>query len=164
MCHAIRTPLLPAIVDGYHLVVGPVIVPRLSACHSCYERRVRQHHARQEARAALNAHYDLHPESGPKGHLRIFADLAAIRLAQLVHKLDRAPKEVAGHVWQLDLLTRQAVSGRAIGVHGCRYCGMQRDEQTRSHALLEAELPFLFEKDEPMTEAEEEASVMEQFI
>jgi bacteriocin biosynthesis cyclodehydratase domain-containing protein len=162
MCHATRTPLLPAIVDGYQLVVGPVIVPGLSACHRCYELRIRQHYARQEARAALNAHYDLHPESGPKGHLRVFADLAAIRLAQLVQKLDRAPKEAAGNVWRLDLLTRQAVSGRVIGVHGCRYCGMQRDEQSRSHGLLEEELAFLFKKDEPMVEAE--ASVMEQFI
>lgn len=162
VCHATRTPLLPAIVDGYHLVVGPVIVPGLSACHSCYELRMRQHCARQEARAALDTHYGLHPESGPKGHLRAFADLAALRLVQLVHRLDRAPREVAGNVWQLDLLTRQTVSGRVTGVHGCRYCGTGRDEQSRSHASLETELAFLFEKGEPMVEAD--AVAMEQLI
>lgn len=162
MCHATRTPLLPAIVDGYHLVIGPAIVPGTGPCYRCYELRMRQHCARQEARAALHAHYDLHPESGPKGHLRAFADLAAVRLAQLVQQIDRAPHEVAGNVWRLDLLTRQTVSGRVIGVHGCRYCGLQRDEQSRSHALLETELTFLFEKDEPIVESD--AIAMEQLI
>ena len=163
MCYATGTPLLPAIVDGYHLVVGPAIVPGFGACHSCYQSRMHQHCARREARAALHAHYDLHPESGPKGHLRVFADLAAIRLAQLVQRLDRAPREIAGNVWRLDLLTRQTVSGHVIGVHGCRHCGMGRDEQSRSHGLLETELSFLFEKDEPMVAAEADV-VMEQAI
>lgn len=163
MCYASGTPLLPAIVDGYHLVVGPAIVPGFGACHSCYELRMRQHCVRQEARAALHAHYDLHLDSGPKGHLQVFADLAAIRLAQLVQRLDRAPHEVAGDVWQLDLLTRQAISGHVMGVHGCRHCSLQRDEQSRTHALLETELSFLFEKDEPMVEAEA-AVAMEQLI
>ena len=162
MCYATGTPLLPAMVEGYQLVVGPAIVPGFGACHGCYELRMRQHCARQEARASLQRHYDLHPESGPKGHLRVFADLAAIRLAQLVQKLDRAPQEIAGDVWQLDLLTRQALSGHVIGVHGCRHCGLRRDEQSRSHALLETELAFLFERSEAMVDTE--AIAVEQLI
>lgn len=145
-CYASRTPLIPAIVEGCHLIIGPVVIPGVSACHACYERRTLQHSARPELRAALHRHYDLHPESGPQGHLNVFADLAAVRLAQLAYRLATGPDEIAGRVWKFDLLTRQSVSGTVTGMHGCPHCGMERDERSRSYSLLQAELAYLFEE------------------
>jgi len=38
----------------------------------------------------------------------------------------------------LDLATLRMRSGRGVGVHGCRRCGLGRPEADRSHARLRA--------------------------
>ena len=136
-------PFIPAVLDGPELVIGPVTIPGLSACHRCYERRVLQHCTRPEARAALLRHYDSNPESGPEGHLDVFADLAAARLAQLVGQVQSAPDQIAGKIWQFDLIRRLSTMSTVVGVHGCPYCGLQRDERSRSYSMLRAEVEAL---------------------
>jgi bacteriocin biosynthesis cyclodehydratase domain-containing protein len=143
MSYAWRTPLVAAVIEEPELVIGPAIIPGLSACYNCYERRSLQHCERSQARAALLDHYDLNPVSGPTGYLNVFSDLTAVRLAQMVQQVESEPRLVAGKVWRFDMMRRQAAVSTVVGVHGCSYCGLQRDESTRSYAELRTELAAL---------------------
>ena len=84
--------------------------------------------------------YNAEPTRGPQGFLPAFADIAAIRLAQFVAQLERDAAAVAGQVWQLNTISRDTVQGTVIGVHGCKYCGLGREEATRSVSALRHEL------------------------
>jgi len=131
-----KRPFLTAVLEAPQLRVGPVIVPGQSACHGCYEKRVLQHTPRQETYRAAAAYYQSHPLNGPQGYLSSLANIAAIRLAQYSKQID----EEAGKLWQMNILTRQTVSSRVIGVHDCPRCGLKRDEATRSYLDMQHEL------------------------
>ncbi len=140
-----RTAFVPAVIEEAELVIGPVIIPGLSACYTCYERRVLQHCTRPDAREALKRHYETVEDSGPKGHLKVFADLAAARLAQVAYEVETQPHQIAGAVWQFDLMRRMSTLSTVVGIHGCHHCGLHREERTRSYSLLLAELAPLLQ-------------------
>jgi bacteriocin biosynthesis cyclodehydratase domain-containing protein len=145
LCFARHTPFVVAAAEEPGLIVGPAVVPGLSACYECFEQRVLQHCPRPQVRTALHRDYDLNPQSGPKGYLSVFCDLAAVRLAQVAREVETAPHHAAGRVWWFDMMRRHATIGRVVGVHGCRWCGLGRDERKRSYAAMRAELDRLFE-------------------
>jgi len=140
MSYSSLTPFIPIIMDAPHLQVGPVVAPGVGACHTCFEKRHLQHSARREAEHALREFYEAHPDAGPKGYLTPFAEIAAIRLIHFLAKLQADPISVAGMVWRFDTMTRQVVSGRTVGIHGCTRCGLGSEERTRSFALLHREI------------------------
>ena len=140
MSHAWGTPFIEAVMEAPHLRVGPAVVPGLGACHSCYEKRVFQHAPRPAGHAALRDFYDARPERGPRGFLTPFAEIAALRLAQLVSQLERDRVGVAGKIWQLNMISREPSSGTVVGIHGCSRCGLKRPEAARSFAALRGEL------------------------
>lgn len=144
--YAWKTPFIPAVLEASHLVVGPVVVPGLGACHACYERRRLQHDPRPEARSALLNQYEQDPDSGAQGHLAVFADIAAVRMAQSIRQVETEPAQAAGRVWRFDVLTRQVAASVVTGVHGCVHCGLRREEATRSYAGLHEELSWLLQQ------------------
>ena len=130
------TPWLPVILDHPQLEIGPVIVPGQGACHGCYRRRLAQHDNARVIRAALDVHYDAHPESGPDGYLPSTALLAAAAVDDVVARLRADAGSEAGRVRQIEVTTQQMRTGRVVGVHGCPKCGLGRDETTRSYERL----------------------------
>ncbi len=136
---------LPVIAEPPRIVVGPVSVPSWPGCWACYHRRVLQHDPRPAESRTLLAFYDAHPEAGPAGYLPVLADLAAARAAAMLRRLERAPGEVAGRVWQMNVLTPRPSEGTVVGVHGCPSCGLGRNEEERSSAELQAALRWLHE-------------------
>lgn len=144
LCHAWRRPFLPAILEGSRLRLGPAVVPGAGACYRCYELRRLQHSKSPQVERALDRHYDENPQSGPQGHLKIFAGIAATRLEQWITALGHDPASIAGRIWSLDVLSRQVATSRVLGVHGCARCGLGRDEATRGHKPLTDDLRFLW--------------------
>lgn len=141
--YAWRIPSLTVVLEDPMMRVGPVVVPGIGACSTCYEKRILQHTPRQAVYAALFNHYTAHPESGPQGYLTAFAEIAATRLVQQIHHLERDPATEAGRLWQMDMMTRNTVTAQIIGAHGCPRCGLQRDEATRSYKDMQRELSSL---------------------
>ncbi|HYE72962.1 MAG TPA: TOMM precursor leader peptide-binding protein, partial [Blastocatellia bacterium] len=146
-----------------HLRVGPVVVPGKGACHACFELRETQHTPRPTEHKVLRDFYNAQTLVGPQGFLQAFADIAAIRLAQLVESLEQDETSIAGHVWRLNTINRDTVSGKVVGVHGCRHCGLGRDEQKRGFVELQRELLSIwntgFEND-ATTELEKEVEMI----
>jgi len=136
MSHAWRTPFIEAVMETPFLRVGPIVVPGLGACHGCAERRALQHSPRPREHQALRDFYDANPQHGPRGFLPALADIAAARLAQGVHQVDRDPAAAAGRVWRMNTVQRDTTSATVVGIHGCPRCGLDRDEATRGVARL----------------------------
>jgi bacteriocin biosynthesis cyclodehydratase domain-containing protein len=134
---------LPLVVDDSMLVVGPLVIPGRSACWHCYHRRMRQHAIWPAHRAALAAHYEQHPETGPRGYLEAFAMLGAARLAQMLAAIETGDAR-GGEVWELDLLTRETAVSTVVGIDACPRCGLGRDPADRSTRELRRALEYLW--------------------
>jgi bacteriocin biosynthesis cyclodehydratase domain-containing protein len=144
MSYAWRTPFIEAVLETPQLRVGPVVVPGASACYDCFAKRMLQHAQRPAEYQALRAFYDANPTQGPQGFLPAVADLAAIRLAQLVQALERDANSVAGQIWHLNTMQRDTAQSTVVGVHGCVHCGLGQDEATRGYQAMQHELNWLF--------------------
>jgi bacteriocin biosynthesis cyclodehydratase domain-containing protein len=151
MSHAWRTPFIEAVMDAPYLQVGPVVVPGVSACHGCAERRIRQHSPRSAEHKLLRDFYEANPQQGPEGFLPALADLAAVRVTQLVRALDADPSSVAGHIWRMHALRREATTAVVVGVHGCQRCGLGRDELSRGFVRLAPVVSQLLDVDQRLT-------------
>ena len=131
---------LPVIVEHPLLRIGPAVVPGVGACYGCWRRRLRQHAVAPDLEAALERAYRHATVERQAGHLPAAARLAAAVALDVVERLAHDAPGETGRVRQMDLLTRQLTTGKALGVHGCPRCGLGRDERDRSHASLLAEL------------------------
>ena len=143
LSHQWRRPFIPLVLESTEMRIGPVVVPGSGCCWRCWIRRQRQHASWPEARLALQEHYASHPQSGPKGYLAPFARMGAARLSVMIDEID-AEMDLAGTIWQINMLTRRITTSMAVGVHGCPQCGMQRPEATRSVSALQNELAYLW--------------------
>lgn len=141
-------PFVPVILDSTLLRIGPVVLPKLGSCWSCWVRRYAQHDAWREERRALLEHYASHPTVGPQGYLEPFAMIAASRLASILGSV-RGDSSAAGHIWQIDVITRQVTMGKVVGVHDCPRCGLHRRAE-RSFADLHRDLGYLWTQDSSM--------------
>lgn len=122
--HQRSVPLLPVIVDGKILYIGPVIVPGSGPCWECWIRRKRQHDRYAAMHLAIEDFYVNQPDAGPVGYLEPFAHLAAAHLSDIIGSLDDKTA-TAGQVWRMDMITRDLSCNMVTGVHGCRWCGIK---------------------------------------
>jgi bacteriocin biosynthesis cyclodehydratase domain-containing protein len=143
LSHELRRPFIPLIQDSTSLRLGPVVIPGAGPCWRCWIQRSRQHAEWTNAQVAVMKHYAESPEAGPQGYLEPFAAMASIRLVQTIAEVDSSRAQ-GGHIWQIDLLSREITTSAVIGVHGCKRCGMQRPEATRSVDEIRRELQYLW--------------------
>ena len=158
LCHILeeisythKTPFIPAIMMGPLLQVGPVIIPGMGACYTCYEKRFFQHSPLRSRYKDIYHYYDTHPTSGPQGYLHSFADLAATLIAQLTENLASDAATVAAHIWQWNTINLEGGHSIVTGIHGCPRCGLQRDETRRSYEEMHQHLATLFSWENPKT-------------
>jgi bacteriocin biosynthesis cyclodehydratase domain-containing protein len=141
---ASQTPFIAVVMVGTRLQIGPIVWPGKGACYSCFEKRQLQHSLTPELDKALDLYYEANPARKLQGYLPAFAEIAALRVAQLVNLLESEGEEtsqvVGGQVWQLDIISRQITTSTVVGIHGCVRCGLGRDEQTRSYKELQDKL------------------------
>src|SRR5262249_54040856 len=152
MSHAWRTPFIELVTETPYLRVGPVVVPGLSACSGCAERRARQHSQRPNEHQALREFYDANPEQGPHGFLPALAEIGAVQLAEFVRQLEHDPARAAGRVWRMNIVRRETTTGTVVGIHGCARCGLRRDEGTRSFERLARVTRHLLQRDAALAE------------
>jgi bacteriocin biosynthesis cyclodehydratase domain-containing protein len=131
--HAWRRRLVPVTVEHPYLRLGPVVVPGVGACYQCFAARQLQHSLTPEYGDAVLEHWRAPAARSFPGWLPPLAGFAA---AWVERTLAREPALVAGRVEQLHLVNLQLVGGRAVGIHGCRRCGLRRDERRRSVEAL----------------------------
>jgi bacteriocin biosynthesis cyclodehydratase domain-containing protein len=138
-------PFVPIILDSTFLRVGPVVAPRYGPCWGCWMSRSTQHDDWSRERLALFDFYASHPDEGPRGYLEPFAMMAASRMAAILEAVKSSNlNAAAGHIWQIDMLTREITTATVIGVDDCSRCGLHRPPATRSFAVMQKELAYLW--------------------
>jgi bacteriocin biosynthesis cyclodehydratase domain-containing protein len=142
--HQLSRRFVPVVTEGKYLRIGPVVVPGVGSCWTCWWQRTMQHNA-WAARAATVAEYYKHNDSsGPRGYLEAFALIAAARVLEFVSDQARMVTS-AGVVWELDMLSRSVSIARVVGVHDCSRCGMKRPKQQRTVSEMRKALDPLWE-------------------
>ncbi|MGH9898091.1 MAG: TOMM precursor leader peptide-binding protein [Pyrinomonadaceae bacterium] len=141
--HEWQRPFVPLVLDAKALRLGPVVIPGRGSCWHCWSRRLNQHSAWTNAEAALLQHYKSNPDSGPRGYLEPFAMMAATRIAHIIDALDSS-QAMPGHIWQIDMMTREITTSTVVGIHDCPRCGLHRPAPTRSFAEMQSELAYLW--------------------
>jgi bacteriocin biosynthesis cyclodehydratase domain-containing protein len=139
-------PFVPLIADSPVLRLGPIIIPGTSGCWECWQLRSRQHATSPKEQSALWKFYDVNPQSGPGGYLEPFAMLGAAQIARAIHSCS-SPQRAAGHIWQIDLFTRDVSTSRMVAVNDCPRCGMKRPVETRTYLEAQRQLAFLWTQD-----------------
>jgi bacteriocin biosynthesis cyclodehydratase domain-containing protein len=143
VCHTWARPFLPLILDSRYMRFGPIIIPGKEGCWKCWNRRFRRQLTFPEDYAELLNHYDCEPGSGPRGFLEPFAMMGAARFSHAIDTIDSG-SDLAGTIWQLDMLTGTISTGKLIGIHGCKRCGEGRNEESRSYADMQKSLEYLW--------------------
>lgn len=139
LAHAWKRPWVPVTYEHPFVRIGPVIIPGESACCGCFRRRQAQHSPMASLDDVLYSHYEKNPEAGPAGHPPSIARFAAAAAAQVIDALS-AGEPVAGTARVISTYNLQTTLQTVSGVHGCKLCGLKRDEGTRSYALLAGEI------------------------
>lgn len=145
--HLTKRPFIPVIQDANELQVGPVVIPGHGSCWRCWVKRGRQRSEWPEAKFAVLQHYANHPASGPVGFLDSFALIAAARVKAFLDCLESQP-EIAGSVWQINVLSRAIVSTKVVGTHGCPQCGISTIAAIRTIAAIQQQLAYLWTQSE----------------
>ena len=115
-------PFVPLIMEGATLSIGPVVRPDTGGCWHCWIRRRHQHEPSAVVRSVVAAYYDAHIDAGPRGYLEATALLGAAQLSEIISRIDRG-ECAGGELWQMNILTREVVTGAVISVDGCSHCG-----------------------------------------
>lgn len=136
-------PFIPLVLDSTILRIGPIIIPNHGSCWTCWASRYRQHDAWRQERRVLLEHYASHPAAGPRGYLEPFAMVGASRLASILAAL-KDPSVPAGRIWQIDLITREMITGTVVGVNDCPQCGLHRPIAERSFFVMRRDLEYLW--------------------
>lgn len=148
LSHEWQRPFLPVIQDLTAIRLGPLVLPGRGSCWNCWVTRWRQHSGWTKERASLWRYYAEHPSAGPLGYLEPFALITAARIAQTVAAFDSSTA-TPGHIWQIDMMTRQVATSTVVGVHDCPLCGLGRSKTTRSFAAMHKELEYLWSEELP---------------
>lgn len=147
LCHILndlsythQVPFLPAIISSPYLEIGPLVIPGSGACYACYECRFLQHTALPQVHKRRHQYYDTHPIPDPVGYLPPLAFLTATRLVQLLVQGLERPGHAGGYYWRWNIVHAEAHQSHVIGMHGCMYCGLKRDEKGRSFQAMQGYL------------------------
>lgn len=138
-----RRPFVPLILDSASMRLGPIIMPGSGCCWHCWMQRSKQHARWPQEQSALLEHYAAHADTGPQGYLEAFALMAAVQLERTVNDLDSGTA-VAGHIWKIDMITREVTTSTVIGIHDCAHCGLHRAAPTRSFTQMKQEISYLW--------------------
>jgi hypothetical protein len=131
--HNYKKCFLPIVVDHPYLTVGPFVQYGQGACYHCYYERFMQHNPIPHVTRALERHYSEFIGKGPKGYHPL--DVAIVS-NWLLYSVKNSFNHFQGKLWRMNLISRESVTAKVIGIHGCKRCGSQKDEKTRSYSAL----------------------------
>lgn len=139
LAHERRWSFVPVVMDSGRLRTGPVVIPGRSSCWRCWFQRTQQHSHHADAITTITSYYNDNPAAGPQGYLPPTALVAAGSVARILGAL-ASDDEAAGLVWDMDVVTREATSSTAVGIHGCASCGLHRRAEERSVEAMQRAL------------------------
>jgi bacteriocin biosynthesis cyclodehydratase domain-containing protein len=139
-----RQPFIPVILDSGFLRVGPIVIPGES-CWNCWMRRLEQHSDWPNEFSALMRFYSSYSGKGPQGYLEPFAMIGAAQIVENIRALEES-SAIPGYVWQIDIIRREIITSRVIGIHDCPRCGLHRSPQTRNYLDMQADLSYLWRR------------------
>jgi bacteriocin biosynthesis cyclodehydratase domain-containing protein len=130
-------------VEGFFLVCGPIADRKNGGCWNCWELRRRQHGDHIEEKLARNRFYDENEKAEPRGYLEPFAIIAAAKLAEVIG-VGAKVERFRGMGWEVDMISLIVSEFRVVGVHGCRFCGLDRVSRSRTIGALLDEVGYLW--------------------
>jgi bacteriocin biosynthesis cyclodehydratase domain-containing protein len=136
---------IPTLPDGPFLRLGPVIVPTVSGCWECWERRLLQHDQHPTVSSSISTFYNEDTPPSPLGYIGALAQLVASQIVNLTNSSETLAAW-AGIAWQLNMFSLEVIVGRLVGVDGCLNCGLRRPAQVRSVAELKEFLSGISKK------------------
>ena len=135
LAHQNQQVFLPVSLGASTLTIGPVVLPGMGACWQCWEQRSKQH-ARHIGQAEQSADSGLEAISLSSQRLLYpCALIAACEVLWMCQDVQRL-RAVAGSVWRMDLGTHDVSTSTTVGVHDCKYCGLERPAETRGFAQM----------------------------
>jgi len=126
-CHRAGVRWSAAVLEGMHVVVGPLVIPGRGACMSCFWRRYLTHARTPQWELALVDAYEANPVRGPAGFPPAAVGMAASALAADAV----AEPRLAGRVIRASLLGSELVDTRVVPIHGCERCSIRRKTPDR---------------------------------
>jgi hypothetical protein len=138
-CAKGATAFIPLILDSCVLRLGPLVLPGTRCCWRCWSYRILQHSDSPRHQRAINDFYSAHPNVGPQGYLEPFALMGAARILQALAGIQNSVAE-GGYYWQLNVITRDVISGIAVGISGCSRCGTHYSVGSRTCSKLREHL------------------------
>lgn len=118
ICHASGTPWSIAQIMQNSLNCGPVVVPGVGPCFSCYHKRFLSHYRSSDREMAMRAAFENDPSLGIHGFTGPMVQIAVNALLED----SAAPVKRAGRLRAVDCLRSQVLETEVIGVHGCPTC------------------------------------------
>jgi hypothetical protein len=136
---------IPIIVDQPFLTIGPIRLSKTDSCYHCYIERTMQHSPTPIVTERVWDFYEKNPNTYPLGHHP--SEPSTIANLIVGHSMNEF-ESIKGKLFQLNLITREIIPSQVISVHGCKRCGLGRDEKTRGYEELQG---LLFKvKEEPL--------------
>lgn len=133
-CHENSTPWSAVVLEDSYLLSGPVIVPGVTACYSCFRRRYQTHAPLLDQEGAIDLAYDNDPTLGSPGHTP-----SAVALAVASLLLDRQEhSKCAGRARRVGLLSGDLDETRTVPVHGCERCSAKSSGNRYTSDLVPA--------------------------
>jgi bacteriocin biosynthesis cyclodehydratase domain-containing protein len=131
----LNATFVPISFPSGHICIGPVIVPRNSACWTCWLKRRLQHDNHPQESEAIRRFYDRSSRSFPP-IIQPLLHLAACRLANIFSSNDSLSKW-AGHIWHFNPHLFVVQTGTLAGTDGCPHCGLGRTLEERTYKDLQ---------------------------
>lgn len=120
-------------LEGFHLNLGPLVVPTQSACFSCYAKRKACHHEAPDRKQAIEAAYDHQPDLGVSGFIQPLVSIACAHIED-----DLRPNSTNGGMFKtVDVLTSSVLESEVIGIHECPRCRAKDAEYDPKNRYVE---------------------------
>jgi hypothetical protein len=116
-----KSSWLPVVYDHPYIEIGPVIVPEVGPCYSCFKELELQGSSISAYTREIYDYYDRNPEAGPRGSLPAFSGWAAAIVAGLQsYKAHSALP--CGYVWKMHVISRRIYQFQALSDMRCKCC------------------------------------------
>ena len=147
-CQRLDLPWTQVQLWGVEIVLGPSVVPGLTACHECYTRRRRANEARLDVWDARERYFRAEPSHGLAGQISPLLNQAAAYLSIEVGRLLGAGPTPASLGCELlwNAFTSAHSASPVVPVEHCTVCGGRQSRGPDHADSLDAVVARLLER------------------
>ncbi len=124
-------PFVQTALFAHEAQLGPTVIPGATACHACYQTRLRANYSRLDVPQARDRFLDRNPEFQFAGHLTAVDDLAATLAATEVDRVlsNHAPPLALSAEISVNALSQTRQKHFVPYVEWCEVCHVARTPQ-----------------------------------